>query len=73
MFNSLPLDKISDSTKFKAFADDTIILTQKLKFMLGRVENIVGNGENAGYRHFLLFPQCFQKLTLFRGVKCEIV
>ena len=22
-------------------------------------ENIVGNGENAGYQHFLLFPQCF--------------
>ena len=24
-------------------------------------ENIVGKGENAGYRHFLLFLQCFQK------------
>ena len=23
-------------------------------------ENIVGKGENAGNRHFLLFPQCFQ-------------
>ena len=23
-------------------------------------ENIVGKGENAGYQHFLLFPQCFQ-------------
>ena len=27
----------------------------------GRVENIVGKGENAGYQHFLLFKQCFQK------------
>ena len=26
-----------------------------------RVENIVGKGENAGYQHFLLFPQCFQR------------
>ena len=26
-----------------------------------RQENIVGNGENAGYQHFLLFPQCFEK------------
>ena len=26
-----------------------------------RVENIVGTGENAGYQHFLLFPQCFEK------------
>ena len=25
------------------------------------VENIVGKGENAGYQHFLLFPNCFQK------------
>ena len=25
------------------------------------VENIVGKGENAGYQHFVLFPQCFQK------------
>ena len=26
-----------------------------------RVENTVGKGEIAGYEHFLLFPQCFQK------------
>ena len=24
------------------------------------VENIVGNGENAGYQHFLLFPHVFK-------------
>ena len=57
-------------TKFKACADDKIIVTQKLKFVLGRVENIVGKGENAGYQHFLLFPQYFLKLFSFsRGVK----
>ena len=28
-----------------------------------RVENIVGKGENAGYQHFLLFPQCFGKVS----------
>ena len=28
-----------------------------------RVENIVVKGENAGYQHFLLFPQCFQKAS----------
>ena len=33
----------------------------KLWFLsLMGVENIVGKGENAGYQHFLLFPQCFQ-------------
>ena len=30
-------------------------------FLLSRVENIVGKGENAGYQHFLLFQQCLQK------------
>ena len=28
-----------------------------------RVENIVGKGENAGYQHFLLFPQCLEKAS----------
>ena len=27
-----------------------------------RVENIVENGENTEYQHFILCPQCFQKL-----------
>ena len=27
------------------------------------VENIVGKGEIARYEKFLLFPQCFQKLS----------
>ena len=30
-----------------------------------RVENIVGKGEIARYEQFLLFPQCFQKLSVF--------
>ena len=25
-----------------------------------RVENVMEKGENAGYQHFLLFPQCFK-------------
>ena len=33
-----------------------------------RAENIVGKEENASYQHFLLFPQCFQKLC-FEVVK----
>ena len=33
-------------------------MTEKWKFVLGSVENIMGKGENAGYQHFLLFPQC---------------
>ena len=61
--NSLPNDKILDLFKLKAFVDDTSNVYQKLKFALGKVENIVGKGENAGYQHFLLFPQCFQKVS----------
>ena len=61
VINSLPKDKILDCVKLKAFADDKINLTQKLKLDLERVENISGKGENDGYHHFLLFPKCFQK------------
>ena len=28
-----------------------------------RTENVVGKGENVGYQHFLLFPQCFEKTS----------
>ena len=39
-------------------------------FELGRVENMVEKGENAGNKYFLLLAQCFQKLStseLFRA------
>ena len=58
-FDSLQNDKFLDWFSLKTFADDKINLAEKIKFVLGRVENIVGKGENAGYQHFLLFPQCF--------------
>ena len=48
-------------------------MSEKLKFGLGRVENIVGKGENAGYQHFLLFPQCFQKASYTGSSKVQIV
>ena len=64
--NSLPNNKILNRTNLKAFADNRIIVAEKLKFVLERVENIVGKGENAGYQHFLLFSQCFQK-AFFSG------
>ena len=40
-----------------------------MKFGLERVENIVEKGENAGYQHFLLYSQCFQKAPLYGIVK----
>ena len=53
--------------KLKAFADYKINMIERLKLVFGRVENIVEIGENAGYQHFLLFPQGFLK-----GVFVEI-
>ena len=34
------------------------------------VENILGKGEIARYEQFLLFPQCFQKLSVVDVSKC---
>ena len=44
-----------------------------MKFVLGREEIIVGKRENAGYQHFLLFPQCLQKATFSGSLKVVIV
>ena len=42
--------------KMKRFSKQShIFMTLKKK----PFENIKGEGENAGYQHFLLFPQCF--------------
>ena len=37
LFNSLPHGKILDPSELRAFADDKINVTKKLKFVLGRV------------------------------------
>ena len=34
-----------------------------------RVENIVGKEEIACYEQFLLFPQCFEKLSVVNALK----
>ena len=44
-----------------------------MKFVLGRVENIVGKEKNAGYQLFLLSPQCFQKASILGSLKVGIV
>ena len=44
-----------------------------MNFDFGMVESIVGKGENAGYQHFLLFPQCFEESSLSRSLKVMIV
>ena len=60
---TLPNNKFFDWSKFKASADDKINVNEKSKFVLGREENIVGKGENAGY----------QKASLSRSLKVGFV
>ena len=70
---SLPNDKIWDVIKLQAFADDTINVALMMISVCDRVENIVGKGESAGYQHFVLFKQCFQKASLLGSLKVRIV
>ena len=58
LFNFFPNNKFLDRSYLKAIADNTIHVTEKFKFVL-EMENIVGKRENAGYQHFLHFPQYF--------------
>ena len=37
------------------------------------VENTGGKGENAGYQHFLHFPECFPKPSIIKSLKVGIV
>ena len=71
--NSLPNNKFLDRSKLKAFVDNKMKVTEKIKFVLEMVENIVGKGENADYQHFLLFPQYFQKVSFSRSLKVRIM
>ena len=59
ILNPLPNYKILDVTKLKAFAVNKLNFVKMTISLFYGVENIVGKGENAGYQHFLLFPQCF--------------
>ena len=72
-FNSIPNDKILDWSKLKAFADNKVNVTKKLKFVLGTEQNIVGKEEIAGNQHFLLFPQCLQEAFLSGSLKVGTV
>ena len=52
-----------DLLKLKVFVDDILNLAWMIVLVFERLENILGKEENAVYQHFLLFPQCFQKLS----------
>ena len=59
--------------KLKASADDKSNVTQNIKVVFHRIENIVGKEKNAGHQHFLLFPKCFQKSFSSSASKVVIV
>ena len=44
--NSLQNDNILGWTKLKAFANDKLNIAEMIISLLGRIENIVGKGEN---------------------------
>ena len=44
------------------------LLTHRIQFS-DRVENIVGKEEIARYEQFLLFPHCFEKLSVVDALK----
>ena len=60
-------------SKLKTFADDKLDIVKMMISLFDRLENAVGKGENAGYQHFLLFPQCFPKSSFLGVVKVGIV
>ena len=62
--NSFPYYKILDMTKLKAFADDRLNKSKMTISLCDKLEN-EGKGENAGYQHFLHFPQDFPKPASF--------
>ena len=61
LVNSLPNNEMLDKTKLKTHADDKLNSVKMMISLFDGKENTVEKGENAGYQHFLLFPQCFTK------------
>ena len=47
-----------------------LFVSQLIIYFTDQVENIVEKGENAGFQHFLLFPQCFYKSFYPVPLKC---
>ena len=56
-----------DLSELRAFVDNNFNVAQMEWFFFDKIENMVGKGENAGYQHFLLFLQCFQKANTTRA------
>ena len=73
VFKPVPNDKILAWSKLIAFADNMLNVALMTISLFDRIENTVGKGENAGYQHFLLFPQCFPKPSSLVSFKVGMV
>ena len=62
-----------DLYKLKAFEHENLIVVQMMEFLIDRVENIEGKGENAGYQYFLLFLHSFEMSFLFESLSWDCV
>ena len=69
MFNSLPNKNCLDLCKLKAFVGDQLNLDEKLKFVSGRTENIVGKGKKCWLTAFSAFLTMFPKGFHARVIK----
>ena len=58
VFNPLPKFQILELSNLKAFADDIINVTQALKFVLERIENIVGKANKRTMMVLYRSPEC---------------
>ena len=56
-------NKILDRSKLKAVVDEKINVREKLKFVLGSMENIVGKGKKCWLPAFSPFPAMFSKAS----------
>ena len=66
MLSPISRRQILDWSNLKVFVDNKIPVTEKLKFVLERVEKIMRKGEKVGYQHFLIM---FSKGSFFRVIK----
>ena len=68
-----PKQQILDSSKLKEFADNNVEYDENGRMFFKWVGNTVGKGEIARYEQFLLFLQCFQKISVADRVVWERV
>ena len=57
----------------KVFADDKLNVAKIMISVRDVIENILGQGENVGYKDFLLFLHCFQNVLSSWSLKLQIV